>query len=262
MSKSLDRNFTSGLDFNLSEQQISHSGISHVDIVMRRVLLYAAGFLHLLVVETLSTDKLTTVLFLQKNLIFSRLLRTRRSTELPETTTAGILLTKSFWFSIRSSTELDAVFVGVASVGGISKMASVRQRTNRELGRDNGHGKVVYYVATHPWKSKRTSTPTVTREGQTTGRDDKKNSNWQQRLSLLLLNFLWDSHGVLTLVGFVVEWTLNFLALNGSLWTLPFRCIFHFSKQLIVPFTPSNDFHSIPSKCFLSTSCQLHLPLE
>jgi hypothetical protein len=66
MSKSLDRNFTSGLDFNLSEQQISHSGISHVDIVMRRVLLYAAGFLHLLVVETLSTDKLTTVLFFRK----------------------------------------------------------------------------------------------------------------------------------------------------------------------------------------------------
>jgi hypothetical protein len=122
MSKSLDRNFTSGLDFNLSQQQVSHSGISHIDIVMRRVLLHAAGFLHLLVVEALCTDKLTTVLFLQKNLIFSRLLRTRRSTELPETTTAGILLTKSFWFSIRSSTELDTVvFVGVASVGRISK---------------------------------------------------------------------------------------------------------------------------------------------
>jgi hypothetical protein len=83
------------------------------------------SFIISLFVETLCTDKLTTVLFLQKNLIFSRLLRTRRSTELPETTTAGILLTKSFWFSIRSSTELDTVvFVGVASVGRISKMAS------------------------------------------------------------------------------------------------------------------------------------------
>ncbi len=205
MSKSLDRNFTSGLDFNLSQQKVSHSGISHIDIVMRRVLFYAAGFFHLLVVETLCTDKLTTVLFLQKSLIFSLLLRTRRSTELPETTTAGMLLTKSFWFSIRSSTELDTVFVGVASVGRISKMASVRQRTNRDLGRENGQGKVVYYVATHSWKSKRTSTPTVTREGQTTERDDKKNMNWQQRLALLLINLLWDSHDVLALVGFVVE---------------------------------------------------------
>jgi hypothetical protein len=209
---------------------------------MPRVLLYAAGFLHLLVVETLCTDKLMTVLFLRKNLVFSRLLRTRRSTELPETTTAEILLTKSFWFSIRSSTELDTVFVGVASVGRISKMASVRQRTNSDLGRENGQGKVVYYVASHPWWRKRNSTPTVTREGQTTERVDKKNLNWQQRLSLLLINLLWDSHGVLALVGFVVEWTLNFLALNGSLWTLPFRCIFHFSKQLIVPFTPFQGF--------------------
>jgi len=119
MRKSVDRNFSSGLDFNLSLQQVSHSGITHIDIVMRIVLLYAAGFLHLLVVVTLCTDKLTTGLFLQRNLIFSRLLRTRQSTELPEPTTTGILQTKSFWFSIRSSTELDTVFVGVASVGRI-----------------------------------------------------------------------------------------------------------------------------------------------
>jgi hypothetical protein len=244
MSKSLDRNFTSGLDFNLSQQQVSHSGISHIDIVMRRVLLYAAGFLHLLVVETLCTDKPTTVLFLQKNLVFSRLLRTRRSTELPETTTAEILLTKSFWFSIRSSTELDTVFVGVASVGRISKMASVRQRTNRDLGGENGQGKVVYYVASHPWKRKRTSTPTVTREGQTPERDDKKTMNWQQRLSLLLINLLWDSHDVLAFVGFVVEWTLNFLALNGSFWTLPFRCIFHFN-ELVFPKEGESNYHTL-----------------
>jgi hypothetical protein len=140
-------------------------------------------------------------------------------------------------------------------------MASVRQRTNRDLGRENGLGKVVYYVASHPWKSKRTSTPTVTREGQTTERVDKKNLNWQQRLSLLLINLLWDSHGVLALVGFVVEWTLNFLALNGSLWTLPFRCIFHFSKQLIVPFTPFQgfSFHSFQvfSLHFLSAASSI-----
>ncbi|CAK9860162.1 unnamed protein product [Sphagnum jensenii] len=123
-------------------------------------------------------------------------------------------------------------------------MASVRQRTNRDLGRENGLGKVVYYVASHPWKSKRTSTPTVTREGQTTERVDQKNMNWQQRLSLLLINLLWDSHGVLALAGFVVEWTLNFLALNGSLWTLPFRCIFHFN-ELVFPKEGESNYHTL-----------------
>ncbi|CAK9220307.1 unnamed protein product [Sphagnum troendelagicum] len=123
-------------------------------------------------------------------------------------------------------------------------MASVRQRINRDLGRENEQGEVVYYVASHPWKRKRTSTPIVTREGQTPENDDKKTMNWQQRFSLLLINLLWDSHDVLAFVGFLVEWTLNFLALNGSFWTLPFRCIFDFN-ELVFPKEGESNYHTL-----------------
>ncbi|CAK9866586.1 unnamed protein product, partial [Sphagnum jensenii] len=63
------------------------------------------------------------------------------------------------------------------------------------------------------------------------------------KLSLLLINLLSCSHCVVAFVGSVVECTLNFLALNGSLWTRPWR-IFHFN-ELVFPKEGKSNYHTL-----------------
>ncbi len=125
-------------------------------------------------------------------------------------------------------------------------MASVTGWTYRAV-RENKQGLEMHYVTSPRGKSERASTPTLTREGQTAETDDK-NINFLRRLSLLLINLLSCSHGVLASVGSVVECTLN-LAENKCFWTLLYRCIFHRGEHLIVRFYPS-----IASKSFLPSS--------
>ncbi|CAM6026591.1 unnamed protein product [Sphagnum balticum] len=110
-------------------------------------------------------------------------------------------------------------------------MASVRQ--------DNEQGQ-----ASHRGESERASASTVTRQGPTT-ETHSKDINCVERLSALLIILLSCSHGVLALVGCVVEWTLNFVALNGCLCTLPFRCIFYFRTTPRLPKKDASNYHTL-----------------
>lgn len=50
--------------------------------------------------------------------------------------------------------------------------------------------------------------------------------SWQQHVSHMCVRILWHSYGVMKVVGFLVEWTLNFLSLNDGVFGLLYRLCF------------------------------------
>ena len=69
---------------------------------------------------------------------------------------------------------------------------------------------------------------------------------WQQQVSHLFVKILWHSYGILQVVGFLIEWTLNFLSLNNGVFGLLYRLcflqwgkcmqhsLFHISEKLLL----------------------------
>ncbi len=115
----------------------------------------------------------------------------------------------------------------MASVQGIGMLAE-----HADDGRDD---QVTHYVAAHP-KRRTAALAATIKHGHptkiTSAKKSDKKTNWQQKVSLICMKLLWKCAEPLSFVGFLLEWSLNFFALNG-LFTLPYCCIFHRSKHLI-----------------------------
>lgn len=105
--------------------------------------------------------------------------------------------------------------MGVIDVPGT--MATANGSSNASTG---SHG--VEYVAAQPKQIKQHTWTALGRlllHGQPTKIEATferiSKLSWQQFLSMILVSFLWLINGILATFGFVVEWTLNFLTLNG-----------------------------------------------
>ena len=77
------------------------------------------------------------------------------------------------------------------------------------------------YMAAQPKLSKDYSAfASFLRHGQPTkieaALEKYKKMTWQQKCSMILVAVLWRLNEYLKLLGFVVEWTLNLLNLNGG----------------------------------------------
>jgi hypothetical protein len=56
--------------------------------------------------------------------------------------------------------------------------------------------------------------------------DSPSQRSWRQQVSHLFVKILWNSYGILKVVGFLIEWTLNLLSLNGGVFGLLYRLCF------------------------------------
>jgi hypothetical protein len=117
-------------------------------------------------------------------------------------------------------------------------------KTEHDDGRDDH---VTHYVAAHP-KRRNAALAATMKHGHptkiTSSKKSEKKTNWQQKVSLTCMKLLWKCAKPLSFVGFLLEWSLNFFALNGSLCTLPYRCIFH-RNELVIPQPETSDYHTI-----------------
>ncbi|CAM6032373.1 unnamed protein product [Sphagnum compactum] len=119
-----------------------------------------------------------------------------------------------------------------------------QMKTEHDDGQDD---QVTHYVAAHP-KRRTAALAATIKHGHptkiTAAKKSDKKTSWQQKVSLICMKLLWKCDKPLSFVGFLVEWSLNFFALNGSLCTLPYRCIFH-RNELVFPQPETSDYHTI-----------------
>ena len=84
------------------------------------------------------------------------------------------------------------------------------------------------YMAAQPKLSKQYSAfASILRHGQPTkieaAVEKYQKMTWQQKLSMILVAILWRLNKYLKLLGFIVEWTLNLLNLNGGPFGLLYK---------------------------------------
>lgn len=97
-------------------------------------------------------------------------------------------------------------------------------------GSSNGKERPVTYVAVQPKLSKqhsRVAIASLFRHGQPNvieaTFEKLKHMTWQQKLAMVFVGILWRINKYLKLFGFLVEWTLNLLALNNGLFSLLYK---------------------------------------
>lgn len=107
------------------------------------------------------------------------------------------------------------------------------------------------YMAAQPKLSKQHSgsaLASLLRHGQPTKieatLEKYKKMKWQQKLSMFFVFVMWRVNTVLKLVGSLVEWTLNFLALNHGVFSLLYK--FFLFKWGTLTFNLSNSSTTTP----------------
>lgn len=73
---------------------------------------------------------------------------------------------------------------------------------------------------------------------------DLQKQTWQQKLSMICVKFLWRSYTVMKLMGFMTEWTLNFLLLNGGFLGIFWKLITFRWGSIIIPDSNADNYLS------------------
>ena len=64
---------------------------------------------------------------------------------------------------------------------------------------------------------------------------DIHKQTWQQKVSMIVVKILWRIYPLLKLVGFIFEWTLNFLVLNHGPFHILFNLLFFRWSNALLP---------------------------
>jgi hypothetical protein len=68
--------------------------------------------------------------------------------------------------------------------------------------------------------------------------------SWQQHVSHLCVKILWHCYGILKVVGFLVEWTLNLFSLNDGVFGLLYRLCFLQWGRIQIPNSEADNYYS------------------
>ncbi|KAG0582718.1 hypothetical protein KC19_3G080000 [Ceratodon purpureus] len=106
------------------------------------------------------------------------------------------------------------------------------------------------YMAAQPKLSKQYSAfASILRHGQPTkieaAVEKYQKMTWQQKLSMILVAILWRLNKYLKLLGFIVEWTLNLLNLNGGPFGLLYKVFLLKWGDIILPQPDSDTYLSL-----------------
>jgi hypothetical protein len=118
------------------------------------------------------------------------------------------------------------------------------------------------FVAAQP-KSTGHSITSILEHGHPTRIDatfpsDLLKQTWQQRFSMFVVKILWKIYPLMKLVGFLVEWTINFFVLNHGPFSLLFKLLVPFKWHTIVfPNTEADNYLSIVGQ--LDPRCDLYV---
>lgn len=86
---------------------------------------------------------------------------------------------------------------------------------------------------------------------------DSRKQTWQQKVSLTCVKVLWRSYAVMKLMGFMTEFTLNFLVLNHGLLGLLFKLITFRWHRIVIPKTGADNYFSVIGH--LDPRCELYV---
>lgn len=104
------------------------------------------------------------------------------------------------------------------------------------------------YMAAHPkLTTQKSALKEIIKHGQPTTVESRgnKHTTWQQKISMYLVCILWKSFSALQLVGLIIEWTTNLLALNNGVLGLLSRIIFLNWGDIVYPVVGSENYFSI-----------------
>lgn len=87
---------------------------------------------------------------------------------------------------------------------------------------------------------------------------DLLKQTWQQRLSMFLVKILWNVYPLLGLIGFLIEWVVNFFVLNHGLFSLLFNLLLPFRwHKIVMPNSEADNYLSIVGQ--LDPRCDLYV---
>ncbi|KAG0600272.1 hypothetical protein M758_11G020500 [Ceratodon purpureus] len=73
---------------------------------------------------------------------------------------------------------------------------------------------------------------------------DIHKQTWQQKVSMIVVKILWRIYPLLKLVGFIFEWTLNFLVLNHGPFHILFNLLFFRWSKIVIPQSDADNYLS------------------
>lgn len=75
---------------------------------------------------------------------------------------------------------------------------------------------------------------------------DLLKQTWQQRFSMFVVKILWAIYPALKLFGFIIEWTINFIILNGGLFRLILTVLLPFRwRYIVIPSAEDDNYLSM-----------------